>query len=267
MGRTQEVPLILGGHTFISQLGNEPMPSANVQEDIVRDCLDNGIYWFDTTHRPERAGLGRALQALGRRKEATIIAWNFLGNPGTGPNDTLDRAAPYEPHHIDELLDQLRTDYIDCLVVHEVDMGGGLGADREVERRQEELAISWQKKGYVRQLGVWEPGREPEKKYGPNNPYRFMLCPYNVAREQNAAVFTASKRMGWETYAVSPFIRGWELNKMVEKAMKLETTDEKAARTKLADLMLRSSPTSCCACRSRIPTWTAWSLQCAASSG
>ena len=100
MKKTKHIPLALGGHTFISQLGNEPMPDADTQTEIVRACLDSGIRTFDTTHRPEREGLGRALEALGRRDEATIIAWNFFDDVGTGPEDKLDprRALSAAPH-------------------------------------------------------------------------------------------------------------------------------------------------------------------------
>ena len=54
-------PLILGGHSFIQQLGNDPQPSEATQLAIVAACLDQGITWFDTTYQPERlARLGPA---------------------------------------------------------------------------------------------------------------------------------------------------------------------------------------------------------------
>ena len=72
------VPLVLGGHSFIQQLGNDPAPDVDEQIEIVSTCLDAGITWFDTTYQPERVALGTVLKALGRRDEATIIAWNFF---------------------------------------------------------------------------------------------------------------------------------------------------------------------------------------------
>jgi aryl-alcohol dehydrogenase-like predicted oxidoreductase len=227
------VPLVLGGHTFITQLGNDPQPSEETQCAIVEACLDSGIRWFDTTHRPEREGLGRALKTLGRQDEAVIIGWNFFEDVGTGLNDKLDGAAPYKPYHIDEMLEQVQRGWIDYLVVHGVSVG------REIRLEQETLAREWQQKGYVRKLGLWEPGTDALAEYGEDNPYEFMVAPLNIARDA-AEVFHVSKEtMGWETIAVSPFIRGWELDRMVEKALKVEPGSESNIRAKLADLMLR----------------------------
>ncbi len=241
MSGKHELPLALGGHTFISQLGNEPMPTESVQSSIVEACLDNGILWFDTTHRPERLGLGRALEALGRREEAHIIAWNFLGDVGTGPDDKLDRPSPFEPHVLDDLLEQLRTDRIDCLVVHEMDKSDDPVADAEAERKQEAVAVEWLKKGYVRQIGVWAPGPDARGKYGEDNPYSFMLMPLNIRNSGSAPSFAVSKALGWKTFAVSPFVRGWDLDAMVERAEARGEGNDAALREKLADLMLRFS--------------------------
>lgn len=232
-----DVPLALGGHTFISQLGNEPMPSEPVQREIVRECLDGGITWFDTTHKPERVGLGRALRALGRRNEAKIIAWSFLEDVGTGPTDKLDAAALYEPRHIDQILGELQTDVIDCLVIHRI-----ARATHEQHEQQIELASSWMEKGHVRALGVWDPRLEEGSALARYNPYAIMLKPLNVKTAPDAGpVFAMAKRLGWQTLAVSPFVRGWELDAMVAKAMKLEGGDEQKIRSALADLMLRFS--------------------------
>ncbi len=76
MKRAAEMPLILGGHSFISQLGNDPPASEQEQHKIVETCLDHGIRWFDTTYQPERVALGNVLHALGRRGEAKILAWS-----------------------------------------------------------------------------------------------------------------------------------------------------------------------------------------------
>ena len=70
--------LVLGGHSFISQLGNDPEASEEEQIAIVEACLDAGIHRFDTTYQPERRALGRMPEALGRRHEAEIYAWNFI---------------------------------------------------------------------------------------------------------------------------------------------------------------------------------------------
>jgi aryl-alcohol dehydrogenase-like predicted oxidoreductase len=239
MQTPDSVPLILGGHTFITQLGNEPQPTQAEQVGIIEACLDNGVRMFDTTHRPEREGLGRSLKELGRRDEAIIIGWNFFEDVGTGAEDRLDRPGPYVPKRIEEMLEQLQTDRIDYLVVHELDGG----ANEEVERAQETVAIEYQKRGVIGKLGVWEPGPQLIEKYGRDNPYDFMMSPFNVlSAVHNEPAFVASKELGWETLAVSPFIRGWELDKMVSAAAALDPgAAESDLRVRLADLMLRFS--------------------------
>ncbi len=237
MTATSDTPLILGGHTFIGQLGNETMPDADTQIAIVEACLDRGIRMFDTTHRPERVGLGRALQALGRRDEATIIAWNFFADVGIGPDDKLDRPGPFEPGRIEAMLDELQTDRIDYLVVHELDSSV---STPEVEHAQETVAVEYQRRGHIAKLGVWEPGAGAIERYGRDNPYDFMMAPYNVkVAERNEAEFVVSKELGWETLAVSPFIRGWELDAFVAAAISLGGANEADIRARLADHMLR----------------------------
>ena len=90
--------LILGGHSFITQLGSDPAPDEKTQDAIVAACLDAGVNWFDTTYLPERVALGNALKRLGRRNEAQLIAWNFF--TGFGPDGSVGGHAPYEPRHL-----------------------------------------------------------------------------------------------------------------------------------------------------------------------
>jgi len=222
--------LVLGGHSFIGQLGSDPIASAEEQVAVVKACLDAGITWFDTTYLPERVALGRALEQLGRRREATIIAWNFFVD--FGPADNVGSPACYQPHHIRQMLDELRTDHIDCLVVH------GMGNAVE-DRRQEELAVRWKEQGLVRRLGTWHPGADAEKVFGSLSPYSFMVRPYNVTTADAAPAFAACKRLGWETLACSPFVRGWELEKRVEQARSTGSEGPEEARARLADHMLR----------------------------
>ena len=146
MNRAIATPLILGGHSFISQQGNDPATSPEEQRVIVESCLDHGIRWFDTTYQPERVALGNVLDALGRRGEATILAWNFFTD--FAPGDPVGEAEYYRPGHIEIILEQLRTDYVDCLVVVPL-------ADPGENQRQVELTTEWRKKGYVRSLGLW----------------------------------------------------------------------------------------------------------------
>ncbi len=110
-----KAPFILGGHSFIPELGNDPAADPEAQMEIVNTCLDRGICCFDTTYEPERVALGHILNELGRRAEAEIIAWNFSQDPNTGKYRVP--ATPYAPHHHNLMLGQFRTDFIDRLVV------------------------------------------------------------------------------------------------------------------------------------------------------
>lgn len=232
MGQGIEVPFILGGHSFIKQLGSDSLADQDLQIEIVESCLDNGITWFDTTYQPERIALGKALSQLGRRDEATIMAWNFFTD--FDPDGDVGGADYYQSYHIDLMLQQLKTDYIDCLVVH------GLG-DKELNIRQEKLAIVWQQKGYVGQLGTWAPPANAQEAFREGNPYSFMVRPYNITTADAAPVFAACKELDWENYACSPFVRGWELDRLVENALGIYGGSEPETRIKAADIMLRYS--------------------------
>ena len=225
-------PLILGGHSFFSELGNDPVPSPELQREIVRACLDGGITRFDTTHQPERLALGRALKDLGRREEAAIFAWNFLKE--LGPEDKLDRPIPYESRHIDQLCRELQTDYIDGVVIHDLD-----GGSAEVHAGQESVARAWVQQGRVRTLGVWVPRADATARYGGDPAFTFMICPLNVDTPGAAATFELGKSLGWRNFACSPFVRGWTLDRMLEKAQTQEAGDRVVLRATLADRLLR----------------------------
>lgn len=231
MERTIILPLILGGHSFIQQLGNEPRPSETEQVNLVQFCLDHGICWFDTTYQPERIALGRVMTRLGRRAEATIIAWNFF----VDFDDTGEVGGPsyYQPHHIEMILEQLQTNWVDCLVVHDLE-------DPTENQRQLSLAQEWQAKGYVKRLGTWYPPINADIIYQ-DNPFSFMVRPYNLTTPDAAPAFAASKTLHWENLACSPFVRGWELDKLVQRAQKLHGISEGEARSRTADILLRYS--------------------------
>jgi aryl-alcohol dehydrogenase-like predicted oxidoreductase len=226
------MPLILGGHSFITQLGNDSPASPGEQQKIVESCLDHGIRWFDTTYQPERVALGKVLDALGRRDEATILAWNFFKE--FSPSDPVGQADYYRPEHIETLLEELRTPYVDCLVMVPLD-------DPEENQRQQELLIEWQKKGYVRYLGLWISDPLVIERYRHQNPFRFATRPFNVTTEDAAPIFAACKRSGFETFATSPFFRGWELERCIAQSSLRGHVDDDSLRTKFADLMLRFS--------------------------
>jgi aryl-alcohol dehydrogenase-like predicted oxidoreductase len=232
MNRPAETPLILGGHSFISQLGNDPAPSEEEQQRIVQSCLENGIRWFDTTYQPERVALGKVLDVLGRRSEANILAWNFFTD--FSPGDPVGEAEYYRPEHIETILDELHTSYVDCLVM--VPLG-----DPAEAKRQEKLLVEWQRKGYVQSLGVWISDPMLGKHSRDRTPFRFAIGPFNITTPNASSIFAGYKRLGWETIATSPFVRGWELDRRIAKASLLGYGDAESLRPKLADLMLRFS--------------------------
>ena len=223
--------LILGGHSFIQQLGNDPAADEELQIEIVRAGLDAGITTFDTTYQPERIALGRALSTLNRRDEATIIAWNFF-RP-FGPGDEVGGPAPYRPEHWDMLCRQLRTDHIDMLVLHSV------GKPAE-DAAQLEVAVAWQAEGKVDRLGIWAPPEDVQTRWPDGGPYALAVMRCNVV-EPNAERLALTKAVGWETLAVCPFGRGWELDKQTERLAALEGVDIETARSRVAEAMLRYS--------------------------
>ena len=229
VGKT-EVPLILGGHSFISQLGNDPAASEAEQRRIAEACLDQGIAWFDSTYMPERIAIGNALATLCRREEARILAWNFF--TPFGPGEPVGGPDYYQLGHIDQILEQLRTGYVDVLVVVPLD-------NAEKNRRQEELAIEWQRNGYARSLGLWIPEARTVSVPPAAGPFRFAVHPCNIATPEAAGVFARCKACGWEALATSPFHRGWQLDRLIAAAVATGQGNPERLRADLADLMLR----------------------------
>ena len=230
MRQAVEIPLILGGHSFISQLGNDPPVSDRDQHRIVEACLDHGVRWFDTTYQPERIALGNVFQAIGRRNEATILAWNFFTD--FSPDDQPTGPEYYRPHHINIILEQLRTDHVDCLVAIPLN-------DAEQNQRQEELLIEWQRKGYVCSLGLWIQDPAMIEPFRDDNPFRFAIRPFNITTDEAAPIFAACKMAGWVTLATSPFRRGWELDRTISAASAAGYGEVEVLRPIVADLMLR----------------------------
>ncbi|RAP77165.1 aldo/keto reductase [Paenibacillus montanisoli] len=208
----------LGGHSFIEELGNDPLASFEEQCAIVDACLDNGIQLIDTTYYQERVALGNVLQALGRRKEAEIMAWNFFNLPGQ--SDKLVGFSCYEPHHIDMMLKELQTDYIDVLVIHAHE-------DERKLRQEMDLAKRWVDEGKVRRVGLGMVGPDHLAGLPADHPVTHVLAPYNLFHQGAKDTFGMAKEMGLTTVALSPFIRGWKLNEIA------------ADKNQTADLLLR----------------------------
>ena len=172
------------------------------------------------------------LHSLGRRSEATILAWNFFTD--FTPDEPVGGPSCYAPAHIDTILEQLQTPYVDCLVMVPSD-------HTEQNQQQQELLLDWQRRGYVRSLGLWISDPAIIEYYRSSNPFRYAIRPCNIATDEAPAVFAACKLAGWETLATSPFFRGWELDRMVAEASACALAPVETLRSTLADLMLRFS--------------------------
>ena len=180
--------LVVGGHSFIPELGNDPAIDFDAQLTIVNACLDQGINAFDTTYEPERVALGNVLEDLGRRDEARVIAWNFFVDDRTG--EYLVGPQAFTEAHLERLQNQLKTDHIDMLVVHPV-------SDDTENQEQTEIARSWVTSGHVGVLGTWAPGKDPATRFGPQNPYDFMVAGRNIRNPQRVKNRSTASRSVW----------------------------------------------------------------------
>jgi aryl-alcohol dehydrogenase-like predicted oxidoreductase len=193
----------------MQQLGNDPKPAFEEQCEIVSACLDNGIHLFDTTYYQERVALGGILERLGRRGEARIMAWNFFKQPGR--EDDLVPHTPYEPHHLDMMLEELQTDRIDTLVVHADD-------DADRQRRGLELASDWMESGRVGSVALGMAKTRHLDVLREGHSVGCVLTPYNAFVREAADVFAVAEAQAMEKIALSPFVRGWKLDEIGEDA-------------------------------------------------
>lgn len=214
--------LILGGHSFIAQLGNDPEASFDDQCAIVAACLDAGVRRIDTTYYQERVALGRVLERLNRREEAYIQAWNFFKEPGR-ENDLVGPKL-LEPHHLQILLDELQTDRINLLVVHVHD-------DADRLRQELTLAAEWQSAGKVKNIGLGMAASRHLERLPSGHPISHILAPYNAFHRDAAETFTHVRAMNLHTVAMSPFVRGWKMDEIVAGS-----GDD---RDEVADILLR----------------------------
>lgn len=201
----------LGGHSYIAQLGNDPPASFEEQCALVAACLDAGIRLFDTTYYQERVALGKVLQQLGRRDEATVTGWNFFKQPGK--EDELVAWTPYEPAHIDVMLDELQTDRLDLLVIHAEDDPATLHRELALAEEWAAAGAPWAK---VRQVGLGMAGLRHLNQLPARHPVTHVLAPYNAFNRDAAALFARAHELGLQTIAMSPFIRGWKLDEIGE---------------------------------------------------
>jgi aryl-alcohol dehydrogenase-like predicted oxidoreductase len=229
---SQQQKLGLGGHTFIEELGNDPKATFEEQCDIVTACLDQGIHLIDTTYYQERVALGHILHNLGRRQEAIILAWNFFKQPGKENN--LVSPSHYESHHIDIMLTELQTNYIDILVIHVDD-------DAAKMKQMLELAKQWIADGKVKKAALGMVKLEHLQQLPENHPISYALAPYNAFNQEALDMFKHAKKMGIGAIALSPYVRGWKLDEINEdKALVSDILLRWAAGNELVDSIIIS---------------------------
>ncbi len=192
----------LGGHSFIAALGSDPEASFEEQCAIVAACLDSGACWIDTTYYQERVALGNVLRQIGRRDEARIAAWNFFRTPGD--ESALPGPTAYSEDSLTIQLDELQTNYLDLLVIHRTDDDASL-------LRQIELAQGWRSAGLIREVGLGMARREDLARLPTDHPITQVLSPYNAFNPGAASLFREAKTRGIKSVAMSPFVRGWNL--------------------------------------------------------
>jgi aryl-alcohol dehydrogenase-like predicted oxidoreductase len=229
---SQQQKLGLGGHTFIEALGNDPQATFEEQCSIVTACLDHGIHLIDTTYYQERVALGHILHLLGRREEAVILAWNFFKQ--LGKENDLVSPSRYEPHHIDIMLEELQTNYIDILVIH-------IDEDAAEMKHMLELAGQWIAAGKVKKAALGMAKLSDLQQLPEKHPISYVLAPYNAFNQDALAVFSHAKKMGIQSIALSPFIRGWKLDEIGEdKAIAADILLRWVAGNELVDAIIVS---------------------------
>jgi aryl-alcohol dehydrogenase-like predicted oxidoreductase len=197
----------LGGHSFIKELGNDPQASFEEQCAIVSTCLDHGIRLIDTTYYQERVALGKVMRQLGRRKEVEIMAWNFFKQHGK--ENELVGYTSYEAHHIDIMLEELQTDYVDILVIHAHGDAVKLGEELH-------LANGWMQEGKVQKIALGMVELKHLDVLPDDHPVSHVMAPYNAFNQGAKQMFMKAKEMGLAAMALSPFIRGWKLDEIGE---------------------------------------------------
>lgn len=236
--------LILGGHTFLDELGNDPAATPRDQAEILAACVRGGIRVVDTTYAPERVGLYRALTAIEDPGIRPII-WNFFDRPETG--DGLPGPDPWTEERFETALDEIGSrEPIPFLVLHPVE-------DPVANRAQLEVVRRLRDDGRITHPGFWASlSNRPEHQdialrqwrqmLEVEDLWRFVVTPWNVTTwRDNAEILQVARARGWATLGTSPFVRGWELEERAERFARLRQLRPEEAMPRVADAMLRFS--------------------------
>lgn len=221
--------LILGGHSFIGPLGADPAARPGEQADIVATCLEAGIRTVDTTYAPERLALGRAIAALpaARRPEVRPIIWNFFGPL----DDPLPGPLPWTDERLALALAELAPwEGTPAVVIHSV-------GNADEDARQLQVVRSWWESGRIGEVGVWG---DLDWAVGGEGLLGFVVAPFHPAAEgRTGPVFTTAHERGLLTLATSPFVRGWELERLANRLVATAGIDPGIARARMAAMLLR----------------------------
>lgn len=120
-------------------------------EAIIKECLDNGINFFDTanvyTDGESEEFLGKALKKYAKREEVVIATKCGINMHKDHPVNTSGLSRKHIFDEVEKSLKRLQTDYIDLYIIHHPDM------NTPVEETMEALN-DLVKEGKIRYIGA-----------------------------------------------------------------------------------------------------------------
>ena len=122
------------------------------------------------------------------------MIWNFFRQPGK--EDDLVPYTPYEPRHLDMMLEELQTDCIDTRVVHADD-------DADGQRRELELTWDWMESGRVGSVALGMAKARHLDVLPEGHPVSGVLIPYNAVARGPLTEEEQVRLEGWRALAES----------------------------------------------------------------
>jgi hypothetical protein len=65
--------------------------------------------------------------------------------------------------------------------------------------------------------------------------------PHNITTRDSLSKLQAYAQAGWSVYACSPLVRGWELDRLIERATRERGHSSATMRSRISDLLIRYS--------------------------
>lgn len=201
-------PLCLGCKMF----GSWGNPDHDECVRIIRRALDAGINFLDTANvysdGESEVIVGKALKALGARRDEVVVATKFHARVGRGPND-YGNHRKHILRAVEDSLTRLGTDYIDLYQAHRpephTDVTETLGALTDLVRQ-----------GKVRYLGssTFPPSAIVEAQWAAERrSLERFVCeqpPYSLlVREAEREVLPTAARYRMGVIVWSPLAGGW----------------------------------------------------------